>query len=197
MQAVKSLITLLFWLTPILWSADKLGSPLKQIILANPIVYIITGYRNTFVNQRWFFQDWQYTIYFWAVDGRPDAARELSSSRSSSPSSPTSCSEGPQCEQRDLRQEPDEDLQDLPVVDRPRAGAVPRDDNSKKFTALKNVTMDFPKGEVIAILGKNGSGKSTLLKIITGVATPDERRGRSRRAHLGDARAHLAASTRS
>lgn len=41
---------------------------------------------------------------------------------------------------------------------------------SKKFTALKNVTMDFPKGEVIAILGKNGSGKSTLLKIITGVA---------------------------
>jgi teichoic acid transport system ATP-binding protein len=45
-----------------------------------------------------------------------------------------------------------------------------RDDGSKKFTALKNVTMDFPKGEVIAILGKNGSGKSTLLKIITGVA---------------------------
>jgi teichoic acid transport system ATP-binding protein len=45
-----------------------------------------------------------------------------------------------------------------------------RNDNAKKFVALKNVTMDFPKGEVIAILGKNGSGKSTLLKIITGVA---------------------------
>jgi teichoic acid transport system ATP-binding protein len=44
-------------------------------------------------------------------------------------------------------------------------------DRSKKFTALKDVTIDFPKGEVIAILGKNGSGKSTLLKIITGVAT--------------------------
>lgn len=45
-----------------------------------------------------------------------------------------------------------------------------RDDHSKKFTALKNVTLDFPRGEVVAILGKNGSGKSTLLKIITGVA---------------------------
>jgi teichoic acid transport system ATP-binding protein len=45
-----------------------------------------------------------------------------------------------------------------------------RSDNAKRFTALKNVTLDFPKGEVIAILGKNGSGKSTLLKIITGVA---------------------------
>jgi ABC-type polysaccharide/polyol phosphate export permease len=67
LQAVKSLITLLFWLTPVLWSADKLGSPLKQIVMANPIVYIITGYRNTFVNQRWFFQDWQYAIYFWTA----------------------------------------------------------------------------------------------------------------------------------
>jgi teichoic acid transport system ATP-binding protein len=46
-----------------------------------------------------------------------------------------------------------------------------KESNTKKFTALKNVTLDFPKGDVIAILGKNGSGKSTLLKIITGVAT--------------------------
>jgi ABC-type polysaccharide/polyol phosphate export permease len=67
LQAVKSLITLLFWLTPVLWSADNLGSPVKQIILANPMVYIFQGYRNTFVYQRWFFQDWQYTLYFWAV----------------------------------------------------------------------------------------------------------------------------------
>jgi teichoic acid transport system ATP-binding protein len=44
-----------------------------------------------------------------------------------------------------------------------------KSDNSKKFSALKNVSVDFPLGEVIAILGKNGSGKSTLLKIITGV----------------------------
>jgi ABC-type polysaccharide/polyol phosphate export permease len=67
-QAIKSILTLLFWLTPILWSADRIPSPfLKALVLSNPIAYITSGYRNTFVTQRWFFQDWQYTIYFWAV----------------------------------------------------------------------------------------------------------------------------------
>src|SRR5690606_8864701 len=42
----------------------------------------------------------------------------------------------------------------------------------KDFLALDNVSLDFPKGETIGILGKNGSGKSTLLKIITGIAEP-------------------------
>ena len=39
----------------------------------------------------------------------------------------------------------------------------------RRFVALKDVSVDFPRGEAIAILGKNGSGKSTMLKIITGV----------------------------
>lgn len=40
------------------------------------------------------------------------------------------------------------------------------------FYALKDVTMQIEKGEMIGFVGENGSGKSTILKIITGVLTP-------------------------
>ncbi|MFK4567200.1 ABC transporter ATP-binding protein [Enterococcus sp. UD-01] len=40
------------------------------------------------------------------------------------------------------------------------------------FYALKDVTLQIKKGEMIGFVGENGSGKSTILKIITGVLTP-------------------------
>lgn len=38
---------------------------------------------------------------------------------------------------------------------------------------LKNYSLDLPRGETIAVLGKSGSGKSVLIKCIIGLIKPD------------------------
>ncbi len=45
--------------------------------------------------------------------------------------------------------------------------------SARQFEALKNVSIDAPKGRFVGLLGKNGAGKSTLLRTIGGVYAPD------------------------
>jgi len=48
------------------------------------------------------------------------------------------------------------------------------DQSANEFWALKNVSFDVHKGEIIGIIGRNGAGKSTILKILSRITTPTE-----------------------
>ncbi len=73
---------------------------------------------------------------------------------------------------------------------------------TKKYVrteGLRDITLEFPAGEVVGVLGLNGSGKSTLLKVLAGLLFPSEgtatvfggtpRRNRARVVYLGETNA--------
>ncbi|HQR50534.1 MAG TPA: sulfate ABC transporter ATP-binding protein [Methylophilaceae bacterium] len=45
--------------------------------------------------------------------------------------------------------------------------------NFGSFSALNDITLDVPSGELVALLGPSGCGKTTLLRIIAGLESPD------------------------
>ncbi len=56
------------WITPIMWNAEQSlqNHPTLHLILKlNPVYYIVSGYRDTFIWKKWFFEEPLWTLYFW------------------------------------------------------------------------------------------------------------------------------------
>ncbi len=47
-------------------------------------------------------------------------------------------------------------------------------DEKKEFYALKDISFQIEKGDVVGVLGTNGSGKSTLSMLLSGISEADE-----------------------
>ena len=68
-QIISIFLQVGVWLTPIMWIVENTplqGHPIiMKILKLNPMYYIVSGYRDTFLMKTWFWEHAGWTIYFW------------------------------------------------------------------------------------------------------------------------------------
>ena len=59
------LLQIFFWMIPIVWAPENISKSILLILKLNPLYYIVDGYRDSMINQIWFWEKPFYTLYFW------------------------------------------------------------------------------------------------------------------------------------
>lgn len=66
-QILGVLISIWFWLTPVVWTMDMVPQQYQFFLTLNPMYYIVDGYRASFINHTPFWENANIGIYFWAL----------------------------------------------------------------------------------------------------------------------------------
>ncbi len=64
---LQALLPLWFWLTPIVWFRDMIPQKYQWFLDLNPLVYIVEGYKKSFIYHAPFWEDLHSAAYFWTV----------------------------------------------------------------------------------------------------------------------------------
>lgn len=64
---IQVILQIGFWLTPIFYSANNIPQSIMNILQLNPMYYIITGYRDSFIYGTPFYEHTIMTLYYWIV----------------------------------------------------------------------------------------------------------------------------------
>ena len=64
-QIIGICLQLGMWATPILWNIETMSPKVQMLLSINPLVYVVSGYRDAIVSDRWFFERPLETLYFW------------------------------------------------------------------------------------------------------------------------------------
>ncbi len=62
-QIVNIALTIGVWFTPIMWSINLLGDTLQIVFKSNPMFYIVDGFRDSLLVQRFFWEKPVWTVY--------------------------------------------------------------------------------------------------------------------------------------
>ena len=68
-QIINILMQVFMWMTPIMWNIDAMviSPPVMLILKLNPMYYVVSGYRDALINNVWFWDRPELTVYFWFV----------------------------------------------------------------------------------------------------------------------------------